>query len=661
MIEVKGTRTAAPEASATDPLGLRRDPNPDARILTGWVGGLVGLALYLKSFLWPGEAEASGAPAPPATPAAEDGKAPGTARHLRPVPDGNEQEPGDEREPAVHEAAAGRAALPQVFSPFDSGIFAPAPSLGSFLTGPLLPANAPFPPFRGAPGARLLPDPVHEDGPPGPDGAGALAFDDDLTFPPFEDDPGTGEDPGQSDGTDGGSTPETPARNRAPRNASPVYLGDVGSGATLAFALSHLLSQSSDPDGDSLHVNLGAASTGVIDGGPAGGWRYLADTDHLGEVTIGYMVSDGEFQVAQSAVLTIVENRRTGTEGDDLVLGTAGRDVIEGHGGDDNLAGLGGRDLIDGGAGDDNIAGGDGDDTLLGGAGDDMIAGGAGDDWIAGGAGNDRLYGEAGDDVIYGDDGEDYLEGGDGDDLLFGGEGHDFLDGGEGADVLSGGAGDDTLLGGAGDDILIAGVGSDFVMAGEGDDTVFADDDGSNDIYDGGEGYDRLDYSAATEGVTIDIPAGTATGLSVGEDSFTGFEHFVGSATGDVFRAGPGEGTFTGNGGNDLYDFLPGDTVETGPSLYRITDFSTGDLIQFGSLFGDKKIGKAQKALEDRIEDFFEDFADSAGADEPRLRYWHDWTEDYCRTLVEVDFDRDKTVDVKLVLDGEHVLIFETA
>jgi Ca2+-binding RTX toxin-like protein len=502
--------------------------------------------------------------------------------------------------------------------------------------------------------------------------------------------------------------------NKSPRSNGPVYLGDVGSGMAVSFALSYFLSQTHDPEGDLLSISMGSGTSGTMI--PKGeGWLYLADTDFLGEVKIDYVLTDGEFEVPQSAYLTVVENVFTGTDGDDLLVGTHGRDRISGLEWDDNLAGLGGRDTIEGGGGDDNIAGGDGDDILIGGDGDDVIVGGRGDDWISGGAGNDRLYGEAGDDEIHGDagddeihggqgndvlsggdgddriwggddddvlsgdagddllmgeagddvisggDGDDAAFGGEGDDLIFGDDGDDLLDGGEGDDILSGGEGRDVLTGGIGDDVLRGGLDEDTVMGGAGNDLVIADDDDAPDYYDGGEGHDQLDYSDATQPVSFDLEAGTVSGDSTGEDSFENFERFVGTDGDDTFYACEGEAILTGNGGADLYTFVQGDTVNIIRSLYQITDFDSDDemLIRMGS--SHKQIRKAQDSLEDRLEDGLEDYADSIGADEPRLSYQFDWTDTYRRTVIEVDFDRDRVVDLQVILDGEHILVFETA
>ncbi len=698
MIEVKGTRTAAAaQVDPADPLGLRRDPVPTGRALAVWMGGLIGLALYLKSFLWPGEAEAKPEPEPHRPPdAGNENQGQAAPRAVQTPPGAPEPETGAQSASDATEAPRpSMLSLPEVVSRFDSGFAASIPALK--LPTPFLSANDVLPPFR------PLRDPVPEVEVPRSGGGSSLGG---APLPP-KNGSGTHNQPGDRDGT-------TDPRNRAPRNSGPVNLGEVGSGATLAIALSHLLAKTADADGDALTVSMGGASQGQI-GSVSGGWRYLADTEELGEVTLRFRVSDGTALVEQTATLTVVENLFSGSEQADLLVGTHGRDRILGHGGDDNLAGLGGRDRIDGGDGADNIAGGAGDDSLEGGAGDDVIAGGAGHDWINGGAGNDRLHGEAGDDVIEGEAGDDLatgdagndtlrggtgrdtlaggegddwigagdgndslqgdaghdvlfadagadrLSGGSGNDQLFGGAGDDSLAGDDGQDVLSGDAGEDRLEGGAGADILVGGAGADSVSGGAGADIVLADDDAAADQFFGGDGFDQLTFSAATDGVEINLMMGLATGDSTGEDSFDSFEAFVGSAYDDVFVASEGTATLTGNGGADLYQFQPGDTVAPVISIFQITDFDSDDLIWIDTAQGAKHIRKAQAALEDSIENFFEEFSEGINADEPRLRYSHEWTESYQRTLVEVDFDHDDHSDLTLYIDGEHLLALDRA
>lgn len=775
MIDVKGVRSAQPDRDPTDPLNLRKQEEGNGKALGGGMfGGILALGLYLRSFLW-SEPQAAIAPepaGPKGTSEDENEAAPRRTASLgfaeeQPAPEEETAEGEQEMLPPI------RSPFPSVLGPFASLTFSPLSVYSIGTEAARGPANAILPPFNsfGVGSGPLKGSSLTSyDPPPANGGSGPV-----IARP--IDGIDTPEDEDEED--------DTP-QDRTARHKGPVYLGDVGSGAAVAFALSYFLSQTTNPDGSPLTVTMGDSTSGLLE--PRGeGWRYIADTEFLGEVRIDYTVTDGGIDLPQTAYLSIVPNFYEGGDGDDLIVGTHGRDDIQGHGGDDNLAGLAGHDTISGGAGDDNIAGGDGDDILTGGDGDDLIAGGGGNDVIRGGAGNDRLYGEEGNDEIHGEDGDDeayggagddvlsggqgkdilsggagqdildggagddvvsggmqddLLHGGDGDDLLAGdegddeihggagddeadggdgddvikgglgddvltgGAGHDLLSGDEGRDLLSGGAGEDVLEGGAGDDVIEGGTGDDLlfggagdddlhgdegadvvsggagrdmldggdgddvlsggededvVAGGAGDDLVIADDDDAHDHYDGGDDHDRLDYSAATESVSFDLEAGTASGASIGEDRFENFEALVGSGCDDTFDAGAGEAELTGNGGADLYRFVQGDTVDIIRSVYHITDFDDDDEIWIGSGSSHRQLRREQKSLEDRIEDGLEDYAEATGADEPRVSYHFDWTDTYRRTVIEVDFDRDKVVDLELVFENDAVFVMEQA
>ena len=413
----------------------------------------------------------------------------------------------------------------------------------------------------------------------------------------------------------------------------------------------------------------------------------------------------------------------SGDAGNDEISGDAGDDVIHAGDGNDYVTGGAGKDQIHGGAGDDVISGGEGDDVIYGDAeshavysnlGEDLIGAsndvraatpeGNSDNQISNSADNrtqenaanremiragedrnavfgahnsDRLLGGESNDVIRGaakdtkiavsadadgipeGSGNDVIDAGSGDDTVYGGLGDDQIDGGAGDDLLSGGAGRDTLDGGAGRDTLFGGSDEDTVFGGDGDDLVLADDDGADDVYDGGEGQDQLDYSAASTGIKIDLVEGTASGESAGNDSFENFEKFIGSEEDDLFYIAEGQGTLTGGGGSDVYNFVQGDTVDIIRSIYEITDFDADDEISFGFGAGQRQIRDAQRSIEDRIEDGLEEYADDHGADEPRLTYHHDWTDTYRRTVIEVDFDRDDIIDLELILEGEHTFAVE--
>ncbi|MFC1458422.1 cadherin-like domain-containing protein, partial [Microvirga arabica] len=292
--------------------------------------------------------------------------------------------------------------------------------------------------------------------------------------------------------------------------------------------------------GDGNDVIFGGAGNDQISGG-AGDDRLFGDDGN--DVVFG---DDGDDQVHGGSG----NDALFGGAGNDLVSGDAGDDRIEGNAGNDTLRGGDGDDVVSGGDGNDLVEGGKGADLLLDGAGRDTVLGGEGDDHAVvaldgdrdiydGGAGTDTLdlsgtergvdvdlargtaegceigdnavagfeivRGGSGQDTISGSGGNETLQGGAGDDRMDGRGGNDALDGGDGYDGLDGGEGNDTLSGGAGNDMLTDGTGQDIVRGGAGNDVVRAAADGEDDVFDGGDGCDTLDYSASEGGLTVDL------------------------------------------------------------------------------------------------------------------------------------------------------------
>ena len=168
---------------------------------------------------------------------------------------------------------------------------------------------------------------------------------------------------------------------------------------------------------------------------------------------------------------------------------------------------------------------------------------------------------------------------------LLGTAGDDSLQGDTRDDTIYGNAGFDTLYGGAGNDLLVGGTGNDTFVSGPG-----------NDTFDGGTvvqllqpgdwvDIDRVDYSAASGGVTVDFGAGTAMGdSSVGTDVLIGMEGVVGSAYDDVligtsafsefFLPGAGNDLIYGNGG---YDRVMYSDATAGVAIDMASGIVTGD------------------------------------------------------------------------------------
>lgn len=339
----------------------------------------------------------------------------------------------------------------------------------------------------------------------------------------------------------------------------------------------------------------------------------------------------------------------SGGAGNDRLFGEDGDDIVFGDAGDDHLSGGSGDDLLSGGDGKDVIEGGAGDDTIVAGAGDDIAEGGFGNDSLSGGDGGDLLSGGDGNDTVYGDAGDDCISGGNGNDVLAGGDGDDVVDGNAGNDRIYGGAGDDILNGGTGKDTIIDGDGEDIVNAGAGNDRVVVALDGDSDRYDGGEGCDTLDYSATSEGVTVNLLNGTACGVEIGDDTISGFETVVGGSGDDLFIIGDKSAVLTGGDGENTFEFVPASGAD--PVLHEILDFKVGDLIRMS------KYDIFERVL-DELEDRFEEiYGDDIDEDDIPIRFRYDTADEVMRTVIETDFDNDEIYETTISLHGHHVLV----
>lgn len=419
------------------------------------------------------------------------------------------------------------------------------------------------------------------------------------------------------------SVRDRPKQNRAPRVESPVYLQDVIGLSVLLIVSPDLLRGATDPDGDPLRVTNLSVSSGQLTE-EDGYWTYQATGEITEDIKISYTITDGTFEIAQTAHLTAIRPWIQGSPDDDLLVGTVWADDIHG------------------GAGDDNIDGRDGNDVIYGADGNDHILGGAGNDTIFGGKGNDTILGQ---------DGDDHLFGGEGDDILYGGNGNDVLFGEDGNDTLYGGPGDDFLSGGAGDDMLYDGPGSDTVHGGAGDDIVHADPDGSDDWFLGGEGHDTLDYSAATQGIVIDTTLGVASSDEIGTDRFEEFEHIIAGSGDDHFIVGASPVTLTGGAGDNVFEFVKTSIVRDQPLVvHQITDFKFGDKIKMSHY-------EIFEEIYDDFEDEFEELYGRIDDDDFAIRLRFDGFEDRRQTIIEADLNLDGIFETTVFTNGHLALV----
>ena len=264
---------------------------------------------------------------------------------------------------------------------------------------------------------------------------------------------------------------------------------------------------------------------------------------------------------------------------DDIVAPTAGDDVLIGDDAANTIDGLAGNDQISGAGGDDTLSGGDGNDTLDGGLGADTLQGNADNDLLISDA-LDTIDGGTGIDTV------DFSAAQDGvivdlDVNSAGAAGTPSQDGGvldtpPGAVAVAGVVPEANIISEI-DDVENV-VGTDFndglfgnnevnVLEGaDGDDAIhgFA----GNDFLDGGEGTDTALFSAAPQGVSVDLndqvsaedfaaivagdtPATFAATGGTGNNVLAGFENVTGSQNDDLIVGDSAANTLIGNAGDD--------------------------------------------------------------------------------------------------------------
>lgn len=335
-------------------------------------------------------------------------------------------------------------------------------------------------------------------------------------------------------------------------NVAPVV--DAGADVALPTGVLSRAGSFTDPGTDTwtATVNYGDGG-GAVDLTLVGKTFALSHTYAQGTFTVTVTVNDGDTGIGVDTFQVTYGPQCYGMS--TTILGTAGPETLNGTAGDDVISGLGGDDTIDGLGGNDRICGGDGNDTLTGGLGNDLIDGG-------GGSLDEVSYAGAPSAVVVS------LAAG----TATGGHGSDSLTGLENA---RGSAYADTLTGNSAANILYGGAGDDFLSGG-----------GGSDQMTGEAGNDWVTYLNASAAVTVNLPAGTATGGD-GPDFIFFIENVRGSAFGDtltgdgaanVLMGEGGDDTLAGGLGNDLLDGGTGSdwaVYDTAPSAVMV-DLNAG-------------------------------------------------------------------------------------
>ncbi|MEM8703247.1 MAG: iron-regulated protein frpC, partial [Pseudomonadota bacterium] len=249
----------------------------------------------------------------------------------------------------------------------------------------------------------------------------------------------------------------------------------------------------------------------------------------------------------------------------------------------------------------ENVIGTEFDDKIAGDDQDNVISGLGGVDTIYGGDGNDILVANKGNDFVFGEDGDDLLvwNNGDGSDLMDGGADHDRVQVNFNTDLVN-----DDLQNKDVAEFSVTPEGVQFARVelndqavnglfqldirdtealetnfGGGDDTAQIVDTVLDEIeldLDGGDGTDTLDLSRASDGVDIDLGAGTLGDSSTAVN----FENVIGTDFNDVIsgddqdnviQSGSGLDILTGGAGADTFVFTEDDT-----GVKVITDFEIG-------------------------------------------------------------------------------------
>ena len=124
------------------------------------------------------------------------------------------------------------------------------------------------------------------------------------------------------------------------------------------------------------------------------------------------------------------------------------------------------------------------------------------------------------------------------------------------------------------------------ILGGNGDDLFYLGTTAEN--IDGGAGFDALNLSTYTTGVTIDLANPSANkGTAVAGDTLTGIEAVTGTTRADILRGDANDNRFVGNGGSDNLSGADGaDTIEGGAAKDSLAGGAGDDVFVFTTYQG---------------------------------------------------------------------------
>ncbi|REL30842.1 beta strand repeat-containing protein [Thalassotalea euphylliae] len=345
--------------------------------------------------------------------------------------------------------------------------------------------------------------------------------------------------------------------------------------------------------GEGNDILSGGLGNDLLDGGEGedtASFQYSrvgVDINLLTNVTVGDVGDFSDFISIENII---------GSNFDDVIYGDNLRNRLFGEGGNDTIIGGLERDEIDGGSGIDTASyidalasvtvdlstsrasGADGPDVLI------SIENVTGSDFA------DTLVGDQHNNVLTGGRHGDTLDGGDGEDTAnyaqasggmdvnlstgqsFGADGSDTLIsienlvGSEFSDNLTGDSGNNKLLGGAGNDVLQGNLGDDLLI--------------------GGTGNDTARYADASDSVTVNLAAGTASGAD-GNDTLLQIENVIGSSHDDTLIGNANNNRLLGGQGNDILAGQGGENLLNGGDGFDIASYQmSGNAVLVDLLLG---------------------------------------------------------------------------